>query len=468
MFPRTRKTLRRRLHVHVQKGGARWQGVSDPTRQNEWIAALAGTKFEGLLPADKTFDTPASKSERLKLYFKTLEDIDSLFEIALGLIKKSRGITDSSSIVQSSSILSTPEAKKHAAEYLYDVVRFALFTDDRKIDDKAGPTKIQEILIPDAEPLPTILLYPKRLSNMLISTLSDIIVGFLEDDTLLRDVKTNLGAQPILATQLESYAQSYAYTYTARPLRDGFYIGQAIREFNEILMGEDDKGEKITQLVKDATNTTKTACKQILTSVGPKIIVETARAAGSTALRTKRTVDNTVVTSAGKSIDSIAPPTIDVDRISSELNTSKNVTGIFWIKFIEELVAAMGITSADQLFAIDQPSHPNCTNTLFNEEWAKLTARIYKFYKMKPDANQQSLLALLASSDCTVDILTRQEAAHELRFSPDREYEAAGVTVYNIPYSRLAKRMRTSTLQFILQLTFQIDEKRKAAAATVI
>lgn len=479
----SRRTTRRAAHrtstrqtLRQQRGGAAWSAAAIPdtseARRAEWAAALAGTKFEGLA-SPSTAPAPSNRAEkerRLELYFRCLEDLDGLFAIAVKLIKKSRGIADNAQLIQSVERLSTREAKTEAAQYIFDVVRFALFTDDRVIDPGVGATKIQEILLSDSdETLPMMLLYPERFSNVLLKTLGQLIVGALTNPRMLQDAASVALARPILAAQMESYAQSHAYTYTARPLRDGFYIGQTVREFRKIMMEEAGRDPNIRNLISEATGLITDKCVQRVSEIDIRY-ASSGAARPATRLRdiATRPEVETKLRALASAIKTIEMPSSVAEKIPSVLVARQNRTGQFWKTLADEMVASLAITDTAALFRdIDATATAGCPSTLLadDEPWAKLVARIHRFYTLAPPAgkNQRGLLALLAGEACGLPDIPDPD--HEYQYSPDREY-LVDTSVRGVDYGRLAKRMRTSILQFILQLTFNIDKALAAAAST--
>lgn len=442
--------------------------VEDDARREEWRTALKGTIFEGLI-IDITTQPPndlAQKSTRLELYFKCLERQDELFAIAVNLIRKSLRITDNSELVRRAADLSTRDIRNHAANYILDVVKFVQLVDGGSPTTRGIYTKIQEIfLAEDGEPLPTVLLYPARFSNVLLRVLGNILQLTLADVSTLAATIHNPSAQPILAAQFESYGQAFAYTYTARSLRDGFYLAQTVTEFRRIMIGDAaGRDPNVIKIIDDATGDVKGKCKDIVLNKPPVLAARGARRSLNTIDEKQTRIDT------AKDIDEITVNPAYIERVPSVLVTRQNRTGEFWLELVKEMAIASQIERVEGLFddVIDRPDKSECPSTMLlkKQPWAKLIARIYRFYAMNPSSPspQRALLQLLAGRPCNLSDIP--ESSVEEAFSPDADYLEAGVTVRGVEYGNLAKRMRTSTLQFILQLTFNIDKALAAAATT--
>lgn len=177
-------------------------------------------------------------------YLATLERQDELFELALDIIK---GKLDSLAI-NSAAIVRNADAidtrRSELLEYLKDAESLVAFQGSPlPVRTQPPPTaqvatasqqntKFGMIYGNRTETLPTLLLFPARVRNVFLEALANIIVSLADDTVALLGIPA---AQQIFKDQLESYAQAYAYTMTARPLRDGFYVKQTQAEYATLM-----------------------------------------------------------------------------------------------------------------------------------------------------------------------------------------------------------------------------------------
>jgi len=239
------------------------------TRRADWQAALSNSSLSTVFP--NLWDVgrggrEASPQIKMEEYLATLERQDELFELALDIIKQGLGslAINSAAIVRNAVAIDT--RRSELLEYLKDAESLVAFrgsplpstTLPQRSAAAAGRaavtaaaavsttlpqrsaaatasqenTKFGMIYGDRSETLSTLLLFPARVRNVFLEALANIIVSLADDTIALLDVPA---AKQIFKDQLESYAQAYAYTMTARPLRDGFYIKQTQEEYATLM-----------------------------------------------------------------------------------------------------------------------------------------------------------------------------------------------------------------------------------------
>ncbi len=178
-------------------------------------------------------------------YVKCLERQDEIFEVAMDRIRAKAGeglgdLKDPSVII--TNIPAVNARKADILPYLEAAEKLITFQVDKtpKEDAEYDETKLQEIR-DEKTPLSLLLLFPAKLSNLLINALANIFVTFKVNKAALLQSDA---AVPILAAQYEGYAESLAYTLTARPLRDGFFLNQGINDFKSEIQSDAPGGEK--------------------------------------------------------------------------------------------------------------------------------------------------------------------------------------------------------------------------------
>ena len=215
-----------RKHKHTQRGGAAWFVLPEP-RKTEWAAEL-GADF-GLITGDGTGDA----TQHVSQYLDVIRRQDDLFAAAGRIIGRKLGVDigDASAILANAARIDA--SGKELFEYIIDVERMIQFVEDGNwsIVRQGQPlpkdaTKLQMMY---GEPLSTLLLFPSRLNNLFILALANVIVDLSDPANPL--IAANKAAHPILADQFMAFAHSMAYTLTARDLRDGYFLNQAISEF---------------------------------------------------------------------------------------------------------------------------------------------------------------------------------------------------------------------------------------------
>lgn len=242
-----RTTHRRRARSpKKQVGGAPLYEIP-ATRRADWQTALSSSPLSAVFPnlwdverGGRTAPLP----QKMEEYLATLERQDELFELALDVIKEKLGplAINSAAIVRNAAAIDAQ--RDTLLEYLKDAESLVAFQGSslpgRTLPARAATpaaasqqnTKFGMIYGDRTETLPTLLLFPARVRNVFLEALANIIVSLADDTVALLGVPA---AQQIFKDQLESYAQAYAYTMTARPLRDGFYIKQTQAEYATLM-----------------------------------------------------------------------------------------------------------------------------------------------------------------------------------------------------------------------------------------
>lgn len=236
----SRRTRKRKFHVAhrqtrrvvVQRGGAEWPKIPDD------FADALSAQFPTLKRLKETAATATNaditNEQIMEDYIKCLERQDELFETALNIIRTkvstelTLDLTNPGIIIANAAAIDAKKAD--TIKYINAAERLISFKVD-EISRELGATKLQEVL-GDKVPLSLLLLFPKKLNNLLVEALANIFVALRENKASLL---SNPAAATILASQYEGYAQSLAYTLTAKPLRDGFFLNQSIIDFKNEL-----------------------------------------------------------------------------------------------------------------------------------------------------------------------------------------------------------------------------------------
>ncbi|NBO20128.1 MAG: hypothetical protein EBV03_13095, partial [Proteobacteria bacterium] len=249
---RRRNTHRRRARSpqrqrQQQVGGASLYFIP-AARRADWQEALAGSRLASVFPniwEDARGGTTVANSAKAAEYFATLERQDELFELAIDIIKTKLGpqAINSDAIVRNAAAIDS--RRSGLLEYLKDAEALVAFKGSSLPTVVLSPrraaalptpqntkTKFGMIYSDRTETLPTLLLFPARVRNVFLEALANIIV-YLDDATI--ELLAEDAAKQILKDQLDSYAQAYAYSMTARPLRDGLYVAQTTDEYATIM-----------------------------------------------------------------------------------------------------------------------------------------------------------------------------------------------------------------------------------------
>ena len=169
----------------------------------------------------------------MKEYYEILKRQDELFDTALSLIAKQLELPaayTTDDIINNIEIIDGRRGEMMF--FIDDAERLINLNLDTDIDATEGSTKLQEIRGSTVEPLSTLLLYPKRLNNIFIQSLANIIITFKHDPTFLEQCSKSDALLRVGAVQLESTVRGNAYLQTAHDLRDGFFLNHGIKTFN--------------------------------------------------------------------------------------------------------------------------------------------------------------------------------------------------------------------------------------------
>jgi hypothetical protein len=258
MSERLRQTQRVRHHartdarhtIRVQRfqqvgGGSNAGWVSIPAaRADRWREALtaAGGVFAELAPVitAKDWGNTKSAAEKLELYRKLIERQDEMFRIALGIIFDELDIDPSAAdrnalVMEKFRETNTekPDDGKQKAlkQYLVDVYRVITLNEEPNLnmtDQIRTISKITRIYAID--PLSNILLWPKRVENMFIDQLADILILLKRDRSILDETITvnTSDFRTMFADVYNAHILSNVTDATQKPLRDGFFIHQNI------------------------------------------------------------------------------------------------------------------------------------------------------------------------------------------------------------------------------------------------
>ena len=245
----TRHEARRRT-LRSQTGGGTtngftWYHIEDPERAKNWNTVL-GIEGSGLEQFAGVFTTAdwgtLTPSQKLELYIKLVERQDEMFRMALNIIYAKLDINPQSEtllgdvIDKLPSIESLGEANLKA--YIMDV--FSLITGVRpgsqemvavlKLDEKdIYGEKLARIM---KDPLPQILLWPERVSNVFVEYIARGLIELKKDHTELdavlaeRDSAVKKTKQEAFASARNAYMQANAVLTTSLGLRDGFFLWQ--------------------------------------------------------------------------------------------------------------------------------------------------------------------------------------------------------------------------------------------------
>lgn len=231
-MPESRRTRKRSYHSTrrqtrrvTQRGGAKW-----PTIPDDFADALVAKGFNTLSLRKESGSTDSFTDEQImEDYIKCLERQDEVFEVALDLIRKKVSTAIGGADLTNPEVIAVNidriNAQKSEIQTYIDAAEALItFVVDKEVTDE---TKLQE-LRSDKTTLSILLLFPAKLRNLLVEALANIFVVFKDNKKTLLLGPSTTG---ILAAQYEGYAQSLAYTLTARPLRDGFFLNQGISNF---------------------------------------------------------------------------------------------------------------------------------------------------------------------------------------------------------------------------------------------
>lgn len=227
------------------KDGFTWYHIADSERANDWNIAL-GMGGPVLTTFRNVFTVAdwgtLSSSQKLDLYIQLIERQDEMFRMALNIIYAKLGINPQSDTLLDDVIatLGTIESlgEDRLKAYIMDV--FSLITGVRPgSQEMATVLKLEELdiygeklarLIKD--PLPQILLWPERVSNVFVEYIARGLIELktshteLDDVLAERDPAVKKTKQEAFATAHNAHIQANAVLTTSLGLRDGFFLWQ--------------------------------------------------------------------------------------------------------------------------------------------------------------------------------------------------------------------------------------------------
>ena len=267
MFPTVRQTRRqvhpidgRRRTAKVQRGGAAWANINN---KDIWKTILAGKSIDIPLTLDnkKTSDDPEEIVRAMGEWLECIEKQDEIFEALLNyftqmLLKIPKGTHWTSiDITRNISTINKPSARNLMVSYINDVEQMVNFNIVKSSSqDKLDYTKLEDIKNQPSESLASLLIFPKRLSNIFINSLANLFITLNLDDTILSQVivsgtQLDRDSVTLIAEQFESNIRGNAFLQTARALRDGFYLGQTKGEFGDVMYNDGSTTTFFQQLI---------------------------------------------------------------------------------------------------------------------------------------------------------------------------------------------------------------------------
>ena len=285
MFPTVRQTRRqvhpidgRRRTAKVQRGGAAWANINN---KDIWKTILPGK----LIDIPLTLDNKKTSSDRqenvhaMGEWLECIEKQDEIFEALLNyftqtLLNIPNGKHWSSIyITKNISMINDPAQKNRLNEYINDVERMVNFnTVTTSGPDKLAYTKLEDIKNQPSESLASLLIFPKRLSNIFINSLANLFITLKLDDTILQQINDSKGplqddSVKLIAEQFESNIRGNAFLQTARALRDGFYLGQTKGDFGDVLYNRGNAPTFLQELISHLYNYRNIQAGQIFTEL---------------------------------------------------------------------------------------------------------------------------------------------------------------------------------------------------------
>lgn len=272
MFPTVRQTRRqvhpidgRRRTAKVQRGGAAWANINN---KDIWKTILLGKLIDIPLTLDnnKTRSDPENIVRAMGEWLECIEKQDEIFEALLNYftqtllnIPKGKPWT-SIDITRNISTINDPAQKNRLNEYINDVERMVNFNIVKtSSQDKLAYTKLEDIKNQPSESLASLLIFPKRLSNIFINSLANLFITLNLDNTILQQINDSKGALQddsvkLIAEQFESNIRGNAFLQTARALRDGFYLGQTKGDFGDVLYNRGNAPTFLQELISHLYN----------------------------------------------------------------------------------------------------------------------------------------------------------------------------------------------------------------------
>lgn len=236
MYSRQRTSLRNRGRRNrttlKQRGGADWYYLPGGLgrRREDWTPPLTALGLAGVLARTGTRDS--NPGETMEDYFKLIEAQDEVFDAAAALIAVKSGLPSPYSADDIAPRADAIDAQRAAMmEYIKDVEKLLVFTPDAVVSADLGATKLQKIYGDPAETLTTLLLFPKRLNNMFVDSVANLLITLKQDDSVVRQSAMNAAMLHAAVIQYNTYVVGTTLLNTSLVPRDGFFLNQGEDEF---------------------------------------------------------------------------------------------------------------------------------------------------------------------------------------------------------------------------------------------
>jgi hypothetical protein len=218
-------------HIDLKKGGP------GETRSNNLRAAIENSN---LLPEIKLkigrwfspdWGNEKDKAADLETYFTAIERQDEIFDIVVDKLKELYNATQVEDIINGATQRNN-ENLEEAILYIKDIEQFLLFKKD--YSKSSGVSKLDTIYNPALkETLSELLYFPKRLNNIFIQSLANVLILF-KNDPDSKDLN-DVGKRAIAVANYKSNMYANVYLLTGHSFRDGFYLDQDMDDFNKIM-----------------------------------------------------------------------------------------------------------------------------------------------------------------------------------------------------------------------------------------
>jgi hypothetical protein len=254
--PRQRRTLKRRL----QEGGGTFfsiktiKGVNndDMRRKNALEAAIRtsalletsvqqkimrwfGPKWG--IYGERTDPVGATEADKIQnctadieTWVAGIENQDAIFDIVTDVLCDVYDGKTEAAIMEGAK--ARESNKKAAMKYIQDIVQFLTFLHRPKTAVAVTlPSKMD--LIQSDETLSTLLYFPKRLNNIFIQSLANILILLKHDAASLADLR-DAARQKIVVQKYRSNMLANVYLLTGYEFRDGFFLDHQKSQFDTI------------------------------------------------------------------------------------------------------------------------------------------------------------------------------------------------------------------------------------------
>jgi len=159
-----------------------------------------------------------------------IENQDAIFDIVADVLRNEYHGETEASIMEGAKARETN--KKAAMKYISDIVQFLTFLHRPKAAVAVTPPSKMELIQSD-ETLSTLLYFPKRLNNIFIQSLANILILLKHDAASLADL-ADPARQKIVVQKYRSNMLANVYLLTGYEFRDGFFLDHQKSEFDAI------------------------------------------------------------------------------------------------------------------------------------------------------------------------------------------------------------------------------------------